>query len=72
MFAPAGTPPPLLTQIEADIREAMKAPDTRVRLEGIGMEMGDGSSEEMRRVLAADILKWGDLVKVRNIQIDQN
>ena len=71
-FAPANTPGPVLDKIEADIAATMKLPDVRARFESIGMEIGRGGNAEMRATLAADIEKWGRLVREKNIQIDQN
>ena len=34
--------------------------------------MGKGGAAEMRDTLAADIAKWGKLIRERNIAIDQN
>jgi tripartite-type tricarboxylate transporter receptor subunit TctC len=71
-FAPANTPPDVARKIENDISEAMRSPSVRGRLEAIGMEMGKGGAAEMRDTLAADIAKWGKLIRERNIAIDQN
>ena len=70
-FAPAGTPKSILGRIEADIKQALAAPEVKGKLEALSMEIRSGASEEMRAVLAGDIGKWGRLVKDRNIQIAQ-
>ena len=57
--------------IEADIKQALAAPEVKAKLEALSMEIRSGASEEMRAVLAGDIGKWGRLVKDRNIQIAQ-
>jgi len=46
-------------------------PDQKSKLEALSMEIRSGASEEMRAVLAGDMVKWGRLVKDRNIQIAQ-
>ena len=70
-FAPAGTPKSIVGKIEADIKQALAAPEVKSKLEALSMEIRSGASEEMRAVLAGDIGKWGRLVKDRNIQIAQ-
>ena len=70
-FAPAGTPKTIVGKIEADIKQALAAPDVKARLEVLSMEIRSGASEEMRAILAGDIGKWGRLVKEKNIQIAQ-
>ena len=70
-FAPAGTPKSIVGKIEADIKQALAAPEVKAKLEALSMEIRSGASEEMRAVLAGDMVKWGRLVKDRNIQIAQ-
>ena len=70
-FAPAGTPKAILDKIEAAIKQALAAPDVRAKLEALSMEIRSGAGEELRAVLAADMGKWGRLVKEKNIRIAQ-
>jgi tripartite-type tricarboxylate transporter receptor subunit TctC len=70
-FAPAGTPKDVVEKIEVGIKDAIREPDVRAKLEQIGMEMRTGTAEEMRDVLAKDIAKWGTLVREKNIKIAQ-
>jgi tripartite-type tricarboxylate transporter receptor subunit TctC len=70
-FAPIGTPKSVLDRIEADIKQALAAPEVRSKLEALSMEVRSGASDEMRALLAGDIGKWGRLVKEKNIQIAQ-
>src|SRR6478609_1564830 len=70
-FAPAGTPKSIVGKIEADIKQALAAPEVKAKLEALSMEIRSGASEEMRAVLAGDMGKWGSLVKERNIKIAQ-
>ena len=70
-FAPIGTPQPIVARIEAGIKQALAATDVRGKLAALGMEIRSGASEEMRAVLAGDMVKWGDLVKDKNIKIAQ-
>src|SRR6516162_8668505 len=70
-FAPAGTPKAILDKIEAAIKQALAAPDVRVKLETLSMEIRSGGSADLRAVLAGDMGKWGRLVKEKNIRIAQ-
>jgi hypothetical protein len=70
-FAPAGTPKDVVDKIEAGIKDALKEPDVRAKLEQIGIQVRSGTAEEMRDVLAKDIAKWGSLVREKNIKIAQ-
>jgi tripartite-type tricarboxylate transporter receptor subunit TctC len=70
-FAPAGTPNAITGKIGADMRAALTMPEVKGKLEALSMEIRGGSSEELRRLLAADMAKWGRLVKEKNIQVAQ-
>src|ERR1700730_2133511 len=70
-FAPAGTPTAILDKIEAAIKQALAAPNVRAKLEALSMAIRNGAREDLRAVLAADMGKWGRLVKEKNIQIAQ-
>jgi tripartite-type tricarboxylate transporter receptor subunit TctC len=58
-FAPAGTPKSIVGKIEADIKQALAAPEVKAKLEALSMEIRSGASAEMRDLLAGDIGKWG-------------
>jgi tripartite-type tricarboxylate transporter receptor subunit TctC len=70
-FAPAGTPRAIVGRIEADMKKALAAPEVRAKLQALSMEVRSGAAEEMRALLAGDMVKWGRLVKEKNIQIGQ-
>lgn len=71
MFAPAKTPKDVLAKIEAAVKEVVANPEVRAKFEKIGMTVRSGTAAEMQQVLAADIAKWGKLVRERNIKIVQ-
>ena len=70
-FAPAGTAKAVIGKIEGDIKRALATSEVRAKLEALRMEIRSGASEEMRAVLAGDMVKWGRLVKEKNIRIAQ-
>jgi tripartite-type tricarboxylate transporter receptor subunit TctC len=70
-FAPAGTPKTIVGKIEAEIKQALAMADVRGKLETLRMTVRSGAAEEMRALLAGDMLKWGQLVKDKNIKIAQ-
>jgi tripartite-type tricarboxylate transporter receptor subunit TctC len=71
MFAPAGTPKAVVAKIESGVKDALSMPDVREKLETMGAVLRSGSSEELRTTLAADLQKWGKLVKERQITYGQ-
>jgi tripartite-type tricarboxylate transporter receptor subunit TctC len=68
-FAPAGTPKPVVDVIESAIKEAVAMPDVHARFEATGANVRSGSADEMRQVLATDIVKWSRLVRENDIKL---
>jgi len=71
VFAPAGTPPAIVARLHADLAKAMRQPDTRSKLEGIG---ADGtisrSPEEFAALVRADTARYAKIVKDIGLKID--
>lgn len=68
IFVPAGTPRNIVSQLAADITEAVRSPGAQPKWEAIGATAGGGTSEEFARYLARDTERWGQLIKERNIK----
>jgi tripartite-type tricarboxylate transporter receptor subunit TctC len=71
LFAPGGTPPAIVNRLHAEMVKAMRQPDTRERLEGIG---ADGtisrSPEEFAALVRADTVRYAKIVKDIGLKID--
>jgi tripartite-type tricarboxylate transporter receptor subunit TctC len=70
LFAPAGTPPAILTKISADIAKAFAAPDVVEKLTAIGLVPDITSPSELTQKMSAEISRWKKLVLSRNIQVE--
>lgn len=70
VFAPAGTPEPVVQKINAALLDAMKHPETRARFEAIGAEPLGTSPAELAKHLDVELARWGKLIKERNIRLD--
>jgi tripartite-type tricarboxylate transporter receptor subunit TctC len=71
MFAPAGTPSPVLQKIQMSVQDALSQPDVQQKLASMAMDRRSGTADELRNALSADIPKWAKLVKERNLRITQ-
>ncbi|ASC67923.1 LacI family transcriptional regulator [Achromobacter denitrificans] len=69
-FAPAGTPPEVVTKLNAAMRQALADPKVRATLDSIGAESIGGSPEELRDYLGRETAQWKTLVKERGIKIN--
>lgn len=64
MFAPAGTPEPIVRRLNDAIASIMKMPDVRKRLSEIGLVPMDLPREKMAGFIQAESRKWKDVVRV--------
>ena len=69
LFAPARTPAPILSRIEADARAALVEPALRSRLEGLQMNVEATPSHAFKQRVAADIEKWTKLVHETGLKL---
>lgn len=66
--APAGTPDAILTLLHREISAVQDLPEIRKRMEADGAEAVKMSPAEAGAFLAAQIVKWGSVVKQAGIQ----
>jgi tripartite-type tricarboxylate transporter receptor subunit TctC len=69
--APAGTPRHIVDRINTDIRTILTRPGIVAQLEKLGVEPHPGTPEELASLIRTDIAKWGQLVKERNLKVEQ-
>lgn len=62
VFAPAGTPAPIVARLNAAMRKATEAPAYRDRLAGEGLTVAVNSPEEMTRFMRAEEARWRRVV----------
>jgi tripartite-type tricarboxylate transporter receptor subunit TctC len=62
VFAPAGTPKPVIDRLSAKIGEALADPAVAAKLLELGIEAKASSPEEIGARLEADIAKWGAVI----------
>jgi tripartite-type tricarboxylate transporter receptor subunit TctC len=71
LFAPAGTPQPILGRLQAEVKRALETESVNSRLRIAGVEPGIGPPEEVRRLLTTRIAQWSDVIKMSGIRIDE-
>lgn len=70
VLAPAGTPPAIVASLQTEITKALRLPDVRERLAGLGAEIVGSSSAEFAEYLKAEIAKWSGVIKTARATID--
>ena len=71
IYAPAGTPKPIIDKFHAELVKVLGQADVRKTLgETLGMDLVVSSPEELQRWTLAEMAKWGKIVKDNNIKTD--
>jgi tripartite-type tricarboxylate transporter receptor subunit TctC len=70
MFAPRGTPDDRIARLNAEIAKIVAMPDVEKVLLAAGLEPSPNSPGEMRRLIADDYEKWGQLIKAIDIKVE--
>ena len=70
LFVPAKTPDAVIRKLNADTVQALADPATKARLEQLGVGVIGSSPEELRAYLAAEMSKWGVIIKEAGIKVE--
>lgn len=63
LFAPAGTPKPVVDRLNAEVLRVFRLPDVAERLKTLGLEAVLSSPEELTSYQASEIVKWTKVVR---------
>ncbi|MFM8575902.1 MAG: Bug family tripartite tricarboxylate transporter substrate binding protein [Limnohabitans sp.] len=63
LFAPAGTPKPVVDRLNAEVLRVFRLPDVAERLKTLGLEAVLSSPEELATYQASEIVKWTRVVR---------
>lgn len=70
LFAPAGTPPAILTKVENDVRQALKDPAVVDRLAAVGAEPVGMPAAELKERIKVDAARFMKIAKEAEIRLD--
>lgn len=70
VFAPAGTPKPVIDRLNAEINKALAQPDIVQKLEHQALDPSPGTTEEFNARIKTDYEKYGKLVKLTGARIE--
>jgi tripartite-type tricarboxylate transporter receptor subunit TctC len=70
VFAPAGTPAPIVAKLNEEFRKALSTPAMRERLAAMGTEPSPNTPEQFARFIAAELAKYRDVVKYSGAKVD--
>jgi tripartite-type tricarboxylate transporter receptor subunit TctC len=70
LFAPAGTPQPVVDGAGAALRSATQDDALRARMRELGVELVTGDAAALRALLTSETERWGNLIRTSNIRVD--
>jgi tripartite-type tricarboxylate transporter receptor subunit TctC len=68
LFVPAGTPQPIVDQLNAEVKKGLASPELRTKLTQQGLTVVGSSSAEMKAYMKQEVPKWGKLLREANIK----
>ena len=70
MFAPAGTPPAIVEQLNREVNKALASPDMHEFFGSRGFTLGGSTPAEFSDFVQAEVTKWGRIVKASGAKIE--
>jgi tripartite-type tricarboxylate transporter receptor subunit TctC len=70
LFAPAGSPRPIVDKIAAEVKRIWGLPEVVTALKNVGAEPAPSTPEEFTEYTKTERAKWGEVVKASGVQID--
>jgi tripartite-type tricarboxylate transporter receptor subunit TctC len=70
LFAPAGTPRPILDKLHASFTKALRDPDTAEKLAAQGADIVASTPDELAAYVHQELARWAGVVKVAQVQSD--
>jgi tripartite-type tricarboxylate transporter receptor subunit TctC len=70
ILAPANTPKPVVTRLNAAMLKVMDTAAVRDKFLGLGAEPGSSSPEEFAKLIADELAKWRDLAKRAGLKFE--
>ena len=70
LFAPAGTPAPILERLHAEVARAMALPEVRDSFAAQGFVVESTTPAEFGPFIAAEVAKWAAVVRAGNVRLD--
>ena len=68
VFAPGGTPKPIIDLLQKEIAKAMAAPDVKAKLDSLGFDAIADTPEHFAARIKAEVPKWAKLIEAAKIE----
>jgi tripartite-type tricarboxylate transporter receptor subunit TctC len=68
VFAPGGTPKPIIDLLQTEIAKAVASPDVKTKLDSLGFEVIADTPEHFAARIKAEVPKWAKVIETAKIQ----
>lgn len=70
IMAPAGTPKPLVAQLNAEVLRVLALPEVKEKFTGLGADPMPSTPEKFGAVMKADAEKWGKVIRQAGVRAE--
>lgn len=70
VFAPAGTPKPIVERLHTEIGKILQLPEIQERLKILGMQPANMTIDQFSAFQKAEVEKWAQVIKAANIKLE--
>jgi tripartite-type tricarboxylate transporter receptor subunit TctC len=70
LYAPAGTPQPVLDRLAKEVVDALKRPDVRAQISKVNLRVMGGGPKAQQDRLANDVATWKEVITRSGIKVD--
>lgn len=70
LFAPKGTPKPVVDKLQKEMQLTLANPELREKLQASGVELANMTPAEFAKQLQDDIARWAKIVKISGASLD--
>jgi tripartite-type tricarboxylate transporter receptor subunit TctC len=70
ILAPAGTPPEVISKLNAALNAVLAMPQLRDRFLSYGVEAKASTPDELQALIAAEIPSWRKVIEERNVKTE--
>jgi len=70
VLAPAGTPPAIVTKLNAEIAKWLATPEAKEKMLAVGASIAGGTPEDFARHIATETAKWAKVVQESGAKVD--
>ena len=71
LLVPAGTPPAVVNKLSVEVNRILKLPDVTAKIEGLGLQVGGGTPDDMAKVMRNDSGIYAKIIKDAGIKLAQ-